>query len=115
MTLIINQCIKHGVFPDSLKIARVSVIHKKAEKNRFENYKPISILPVLSKIFERILHNQLTFYFTENNLLYNSQYGFRKNFSTELAALELIDTIITTLDQRKNSYISLYKLVHGPV
>ena len=101
LTLIINQCIKRGIFPEQLKIARVSVIYKKSERDLFQNYRPISILPTLSKIFERLLHNQLSQYFTQYNLFYGSQYGFRKNHSTELAALELVDTVITNLESRK--------------
>ena len=107
LTLIINQCITHGLFPETLKIARVSVIYKKAENNIFENYRPISILPVLSKIFERVLHNQLSLYFMNNHLFYVNQYGFRSNHSTQLAALQFVDAIMNNLDNRK-PYISLF-------
>ena len=105
--MLINQCIEKGVFPDQLKVARVSAIFKKGEKNLFSNYRPVSILPALSKIFERILHDQLTHYFTSNDLFYGSQYGFRQYHSTELASLEFVDTVMQNLENRK-PYISLF-------
>ena len=107
LTLIINQSITTGIFPNQFKTARVSAIYKKGEKDLFENYRPISILPALSKILERVLHDQLSTYFTKNDLFFNSQYGFRRHHSTELAALELIDQIIRNLEARK-PYISLF-------
>ena len=107
LTSIVNQCIDGSIFPEQLKLARVSAIHKKGAKNVFENYRPISILPVISKIFERVLHDQLSNYFMTNNLFYGSQYGFRQHHSTELAALEFIDTVINYLELRK-PFISLY-------
>ena len=107
LALLINQCIDRGIFPEQLKQARVTAIHKKGDKNVFENYRPISILPALSKIFERILHSQLSKYFTDNNLFYSSQYSFRQHHSTEFAALEFIDTVVNHLETRK-PFISLY-------
>ena len=80
VTLIINQCITTGIFPDKLKIAKVVPIYKKDDEKIIGNYRPISLLPAISKIFEKIIHNQLYQYFTNENLFYKSQYGFRKNF-----------------------------------
>ena len=98
LTIIINQSIETGIFPDKLKIAKVIPIYKKNEKEYFENYRPISILPCISKVFERVIHIQLTEYFYENRLLYDHQYGFRSSHSTEQAAVELVNRIITTMD-----------------
>ena len=112
MTEIINQSINSGIFPDNLKIARVNPILKKGDKSLMENYRPISILPALSKIFEKVLHSQLHEYFENNNLYFSSQYGFRERHSTELAALELIDRITLAMDQNEtpiNIYIDLSK------
>ena len=81
-----------------MKLARVTAIFKKGDPHIFANYRPISILPALSKIFERFLHSQLSLYFTENNLFYNSQYGFRQHHSTELAAPEFTDTKLIILN-----------------
>ena len=107
LTVIVNQSITTGIFPDQFKLARVSAIDKKGDKCLFENYRPISILPILSKIIERLLHDQLCLYFTKNNLFYTSQYGFRKHHSTELAALQLLDQIISNLEAREQ-YISFF-------
>ena len=105
LTLIINQSLTTGIFPDQLKIAKVLPIHKKDETTAMDNYRPISllllVLPATSKVFEKAAHIQLSNYFTQNKLFYHSQYGFREDHSTELAALELVDRIHLDLDKRK--------------
>ena len=100
-TLIVNQSIKNGIFPDKLKIAKVAPLFKKNEDYLFENYRPISVLPSLSKVLERVIHTQLVDYFTKNNLFYENQYGFRNAHSTELAALELINRVIDNMDKNE--------------
>ena len=71
-----------GVFPKLLKIGKVSPIHKKGDTQLFENYRPISVLPIFSKIFEKILYHRLYSFFTSNNVIHDKQFGFRKNHST---------------------------------
>ena len=112
ITVIINQSLTSGIFPDKLKIAKVTPIFKKGSKKLICNYRPISVLPVISKVFETVLQEQLTEYFTTNNLFVPQQYGFRKNSSTELAALELIDRLHNQMNNHKiptNFYIDLSK------
>ena len=99
LSVIINQSLCTGVFPDKLKIAKVIPLFKKGDESLIENYRPISLLSSISKVFERIVFNQLYKYLDDNNLLFDSQYGFRKHHSTELAAVELIDRIYETMDQ----------------
>ena len=77
------------IFPDSLKIAKIISIYKKGGPTDLSNYRPISLLPTISKIFERIIHIQLQEYLNCNNLLAEQQYGFRPNHSTEYAAVKL--------------------------
>ena len=98
LTFIINQSLKTGIFPEKLKLARIIPIYKKDDSHFIENYRPISILPSLSKIFEKVVFIQLSSYFTENSYFSNSQYGFRKNHSTEHAILEAVDRISSELD-----------------
>ena len=99
LTCIINQSLMTGIFPDSLKIAKISPIYKKEDPHIPDNYRPISLLPVISKVFEKVAFKQVYEYFNDNKLLYKSQYGFRKRHSTELAGLELNDKIVNYLDQ----------------
>ena len=99
LTCIINQSLMTGIFPSSLKIAKISPIYKKEDPHLTDNYRPISLLPVISKVFEKVAFNQVYDYFNENNLLYKSQYGFRKKHSTELAGLEFNDKIVNYLDK----------------
>ena len=66
---------------------------KKGDVNSLNNYRPISLLPAISKIFERIIYDQLYAYFDNNNILSEEQYGFRTKHSTELAAVKLVDYI----------------------
>ena len=120
LSLIINQSLYSGIFPDKLKIAKVTPIYKKGDKQTITNYRPISVLPVISIFFETVIHEQLSEYIVTNNLFSPQQYGFRKNSSTELAALQLLDRLLIQLDSRKipiNFYIDLSKafdsLRHG--
>ena len=101
LSLIINQSLCSGSFPSKLKLAKVIPIFKKNDNKKFDNYRPISLLSSVSKIFERVVFNQLYNFLQEHNLLFESQYGFRKLHSTDLAALELIDRINKQIDQRK--------------
>ena len=94
LTLIINQILNTGVFPSQLKIAKVIPIFKKDDNKLFNNYRPISLLPVLSKVVEQVISSQINDFFKINNLFYDSQYGFRPGHSTEYAAIELSDRII---------------------
>ena len=59
LTILINNCLKKGVFPDDLKLAEITLIFKKEDSLNKENYRPVSILPHLSKVFERILYKQI--------------------------------------------------------
>ena len=103
LTLLINQSLEYGIFPEQLKTAKVLPIYKENDLNinDVSSYRPISILPSFSKVYEKIVHIQLYSYFTMHNLFYDHQYGFRKNHSTEYAALELHDMLIQYLDKGK--------------
>jgi hypothetical protein len=112
LTAIINQSLHSGVFPQKLKIAKVIPIFKKDDPHSLTNYRPISLLPAISKIFEKVAHAQLLDYFTKHNLLYPHQYGFREGHSTELALTEFLDRLYKLLDNKKTPfaiYIDLSK------
>ena len=101
LTNIINQSLCTGIFPNKLKIAKVLPLFKKGNPHVFGNYRPISLLPSISKIFEKTVYKQLYDYLISNKLLYKSQYGFRHGHSTELASLELTDRIMKDLDNKR--------------
>ena len=98
LTLVINQIFNTGIFPDKLKIAKVVPIFKKGDETLPNNYRQISLSPVISKVIEKHICNQLSSYFENNKLVYDSQYGFRPNHCTEQATPELTDRIISAMD-----------------
>ena len=101
-----------GIFPDSFKISKITPLFKKDDVSLLSNYRPIFLLPTISKIFERILYNQLYEYFNSNSLLAEQQYGFRTNHSTEYAAVRLVDTISKEMESGSTPtalYIDLSK------
>lgn len=107
LALITNQSLLTGIFPEKLKIAKVLPLFKKGNQHVFDNYRPISLLPSISKVIERIVYDQLYEYFSKNHLIYDSQYGFRQLHSTELAALEITDRLSQNMDKGKIS-ITIY-------
>ena len=105
LTLITNQVLSSGKLPDKLKIAKVIPIFKKGDDTDVNNYRPISLLPAISIIIEKVIYNQTYNYFDQNKILYAHQYGFRKQHPTELALC--LDTIHPThpplYPKKKNS------------
>ena len=93
LTHIINLSLIQGVVPDDLKSARIVPIFKKNDKTEVGNYRPVSILSVISKIFERVVYDQIENYLHKHNLLFEFQSGFRKGFSTETCLIHLSDFI----------------------
>ena len=78
LSIIINQMLKSGIFPDSLKISKIVPLYKKDDTN-LSNYRLISLLPSISKIFEKVILEQLSTYLDNNNLIHKHQYEFRKH------------------------------------
>ena len=99
LTRLINKCIKDSVFPDSLKYADILPCFKAKEDHLKENYRPISILPIFSKIFEKLLNDQLRDYF--DTILSKLLSAFRKNYSLQAVLLKMIDDWKKALDNGK--------------
>jgi hypothetical protein len=95
---IFNLSFSQGVFPSDLKIAKVIPLFKGGDSSAFNNYRPISVLSVFSKLLERLFYNRLYNFLSQNNILYEYQFGFRKSFSTQLALSLLLDKISHALD-----------------
>ena len=96
---IFDLSLKKGVFPDKLKIARVTPIFKSGDKEFVSNYRPISVLSCFSKILERIMYNRLYSFLINNNILYTKLFGFQKEHSTEHAILQLTNQLIQSFDR----------------
>ena len=101
LRVIIYQSLITGIYPDKLKTAKVIPLFKKDDKAKTDNYHPISLLSSISKIFEKVVYNQLYRYFTQSKLFYDSQYGLRAKHSTELATVELVDRILHSIDNKE--------------
>ena len=98
ITFICNCSIQNSVFPDKWKDAKVSPLHKNGPCDDVNNYRPISVLPVLSKILERHVHISLMNYLNEYNLLHPTQSGFRSAHSCETAFVNMIDRWLQSMD-----------------
>ena len=85
----INNSIKSSLFPSCWKHADVTPLHKKCNKNLTENYRPVSILPILSRVFERSMFKQMLSFF--DDIFSKYHYGFRKGFSTQQCLLALLE------------------------
>ena len=77
LKLIFQSCLESDKFPSEWKKANVVPIHKKGDKQILKNYRPISLLPITGKIFERLLYDRMFEFFTENNLISDNQSGFK--------------------------------------
>ena len=100
--------IEEGHYPDSLKVARVTPIHKSGSKTQSNNYRPISILKSLNKIFERLLFLRLNNFVQSNNIMYKHQYGFSENKSTTDACMRVINSIQTGIRENKYALTVFY-------
>lgn len=99
LALLINMSVREGYFPEFMKIARVVPIHKSGSRSMKSNYRPISTLPFLSKVFERLIHGRLLKFFNKYKVLYSDQYGFLKNRSTTDAILKFTDCCCSSLNE----------------
>ena len=108
LCFIFNSSINLGIFPDDWKSSKVIPLHKQGERRDMNNYRPISIIPVVAKVLERIVYNQVYEFLTNTNLLTNSQSGFRSLHSTVTALLEATNTWAYNIDCGKvNSVVFL--------
>lgn len=106
LSCCINKCIRQGKYPDMLKRAKVVPVHKGGDKEVLSNYRPISVLPSINKIFESVLNDSILSFLKHTNFLTRFQYGFRKGSNTTIAAVELLDFIHSNLDKRGPNVVS---------
>ena len=99
-TKIYNQSIEIGIVPNILKVSQVTPVYKNGDVTDPGNYRPISTLSPFSKVFERLIYNQLNSFLEKHDIMYKYQFGFRKGYSTEQTILELTDTLKKAMDKK---------------
>ena len=110
--IIIDKSLNYGTIPDLLKLSLITSLLKKPklDKTELSNYRPISQLPLLAKILEKIVYKQLISYLTKYNLLNNRQNGFRQKHCTETTLLSLFDDFYTSLANNISQQLIIFDL-----
>ena len=103
LATVFNSCVASGVFPDLMKLSKVIPLFKSGSTTDPSNFRPISILPTLSKIFEKLILRQLLSHFNRNNLLHTKQFGFTKGRSTTDAGVELLKNIFEAWEDSQDA------------
>ena len=96
---IFNLSIASNVFPSDWKVAKISPVFKSGNKSEANNYRPISVLPTIARVFEKLVFEQLYSYFSENKFLYENQSGFRALHSTVTALLDMTNEWCCNIDK----------------
>ena len=98
LSIIFNKCLTTGVFPQLLKTAKVIPIYKADSRMLASNYRPISLLPIIGKLFEKIIFSRITSFVNKYKILYRRQYGFQNGKSTEHAVIDIHENILNSLE-----------------
>jgi hypothetical protein len=101
LTKIFNLSLRCGSFPDIWKKGKVTPIYKSGDQTSSNNYRPITILPTLSKLLERIVHRQIYNYLQEHKFLASEQFGFRSKLPTTVALAHFTEQVLVNLDNKK--------------
>ena len=110
LTKLINKHIAIGNFPDSLKIGLVNPIHKKGSKTEMANYRPITILPIFSKVFENVLKRRLENHLTSNHIMSVNQFGYTNQSNTEITVLHILNDVYQNVDIRNATSLTCLDL-----
>ena len=98
---IFNECLQSGTYPDCLKKASIKPLHKKASKLDVSNYRPISLLSNINKLYEKLIHSRLSEFFNQHNTIFKNQFGFRERHNTSHAIIALTELVRAALDNKE--------------
>ena len=107
LTLLFNKSIDQGVFPSALKLSKIVPIHKGDSIFEVSNYRPISLLPIFSKILEKLMYSRIIDFITKHNVLYTNQFGFQKGMSTEYAINSLLHNVVHSMNNDETGFCIL--------
>ena len=96
---VMNLSLAEGIFPDELKVAKVPPLYKGDKPMLFNNYRSVSLLNIISKVFEKVMYTRLVSFLENQKILYNKQFGFRKLHSTYMALMLLIDKLTNAIEK----------------
>jgi hypothetical protein len=102
LSTFFNSFMDSGIFPTILKVGNITPIFKKGDSQLFDNYRPVSTIPIFSKIFEKLIYNRLYSYLVSKNILYDKQFGFRKSHSTSHAINYSVNHIVENINAKKH-------------
>lgn len=105
--LLFNKSLEQGIFPSALKVSKIIPIHKGDSLFEMSNYRPISLLPIFSKILEKLMYSRVIDFINRYKILYENQFGFQKGLSTEFAINSLLNNIIKCLEEKKVNFCIL--------
>ena len=105
LTKIFNRCADNGIYPNVLKIAKVTALHKGGDKSDPDNFRPISVLSQLNKVFEKLIHKRLLSFLTKYNIITKQQFGFRKKHSTSHSITCLYEKLIANLENELDTAV----------
>ena len=114
LTSLINKCFESNVYPDCLKVAKVTPLFKGGDRTDVNCYRPISLLPSIGKLLENVIAEQTIEHFETHDLFSDKQYGFRKGFNTEYALLDVYEKLLNNMDRGLYScgiFLDLAKLI----
>ena len=103
LSMIFSSCLTYGIFPSKLQQAKIISVFNKGNSDDLNNYRPISLLTSLSKVFKRLIYNRLLSFFNRNNTIVPTQYGFMHKQST---IHEILDLVSECYDNLNNSHPS---------
>ncbi len=110
LEFIFNNCMTIGIWPNGLKCAEILPIHKSGDKYKTNNYRPISLISNIAKVFEKIIHKRIYNFITDSKIIAKNQYGFLKNKGTKDAIVAITSFIYTNIDKNNSTVIAFLDL-----
>ena len=105
VSMLFNNSLSEGIFPECFKTGKIIAIFKSGDSNSTVNYRPISMLPFLSKLFEKLMCATLDSCLKPNYILCSNKFGFRKNSNTSDAIIEFLDYVYSSLDSKQSTIV----------